>query len=112
VGESRLDSSSTSWGPCNQVNRSSVAFHLPEEAGISIIDEQSHPLRFEIGQRRCSTNIDTVAVPNQALREVWAGSRMVGGKRIACEEGQGEGEEGGGGPDRQHCNSPAHQRLL
>ena len=112
MGESRLDSSTTSWGPCNQVNRSSVAFHLPVEAGISIIDEQSHPLRFEIGQRRCSTNIDTVAVPNQALREVWAGSRMVGGKRIACEEGKGEGEEGGGGPDRQHCNSPAHQRLL
>jgi hypothetical protein len=75
----------------------SVACHLLVEAGIRIVQEQSHPVRFELGQLRCSTNIVTVmevtAVPNEALRAIWAGSRMVGGKRIACEEGQGDGEE-------------------
>ena len=28
-----------------------------------------------------------------ALRGIWEGSTMVGGKRVVCEEGQGDGEE-------------------
>ena len=94
VGESKLIRVRFRGVPATS---SSVACHLLVEAAISIIEEQSHPVRFEVGQRRCSTNIVTVtevtAVPNEALRVVWAGSRMVGGKRIACEEGQGDGEE-------------------
>jgi hypothetical protein len=82
------------WVPATS---SSVACHLLVETDISIIEEQSHPVRFEIGQRRCSTNIVTVTevtdVPNEALRAIWARSRMVGGKRIACEESQGDGQE-------------------
>jgi hypothetical protein len=30
---------------------------------------------------------------NDNLKEVWGGSRMIGEKRITCEESQAEGEE-------------------
>ncbi len=67
------------------------------EAGVRIVTEESHPVQFEMGQRRCSTNVVTVTevttLPNEALWGVWEGSRMVGGKRVVCEEVQGDGEE-------------------
>jgi hypothetical protein len=39
------------------------------------------------------TVTDVTARPNEALRGIWEGSTMVGGKRVVCEEGQGDGEE-------------------
>jgi hypothetical protein len=37
---------------------SSVACHLLVDAGVAIVAEEGHPVKFEIGSRRCST--DTV----------------------------------------------------
>ena len=72
---------------------SGVACHILVEAGVRIVAEESHPVQFEMGQRRCSTNVVTVTEvtthPNEALWGVWEGSRMVGGS----EEVQGDGEE-------------------
>jgi hypothetical protein len=50
-----------------------------------------------MGQRRgstCRITITEVTVLlNDNLKEVWEGSRMIGGKRITCEENQAEGDE-------------------
>jgi hypothetical protein len=76
---------------------SSVACHLQAEAGIIIATDESHPVQFVRGPRRGSTNTITVTevtvFPNEALQKVWGGSRMVGGRRIVCEEGPGEEED-------------------
>jgi hypothetical protein len=42
---------------------------------------------------RHSSVTEVTALLNEALREVWAGKRMVGGKHVVCDEDKRDGEE-------------------
>ena len=74
-----------------------AACALLVEAGICMVVDERHPVRFTMGQRRGSTCRVTVTeakvLLNNTLKEVWGGSRMVSEKRLVCEESQEEGEE-------------------
>jgi hypothetical protein len=66
-------------------------------AGICIVFDERHPVRFTMGQRRGSmcrvTVTEAMVLLNNTLKEVWGGNRMVSEKRLVCEESQEEGEE-------------------
>ena len=66
-------------------------------AGICMVVDERHPVRFTMGQRRGSmgrvTVTEATVLLNNTLNEVWGGSRMVSEKRLVCEESQEEGEE-------------------
>ncbi len=66
-------------------------------AGICMVVDERHPVRFTMGQRRGSmgrvTVTEATVLLNNTLKEVWGGSRMVSEKRLVCEESQEEGEE-------------------
>jgi hypothetical protein len=76
---------------------SESACALLVEAGVCRVEDEGHPVRFMMGQRRgstCRVTITEVTVLlNDNLKEVWEGSRMIGGKRSTCEENQAEGDE-------------------
>ena len=74
-----------------------TACALLVSAGICMVIDERHPVRFTMGQRRGSmgrvTVTEATVLLNNTLKEVWGGSRMVSEKRLVCEESQEEGEE-------------------
>jgi hypothetical protein len=74
-----------------------AACALLVEAGICMVVDERHPVRFTMGQRRgsmCRVTVrEATVLLNNTLKEVWGGSRIVGETRLVCEESQEEGEE-------------------
>jgi hypothetical protein len=66
-------------------------------AGICMVVDECHPVKFTMGQRRGSmgrvTVTEATVILNNNLKEVWVGSKMVSEKRLVCEESQEEEEE-------------------